>query len=39
MVFDDETMNAIEESRQAFRDGKCTVCSTDEELNAYFESL
>ena len=39
MVFDDETMKAIEESRQQFLEGKCTVCSTDEELNSYFESL
>ncbi len=37
--FDDETKKAIENSRQQFRDGECTVCSTDEELKAYFDSL
>ncbi|MBQ6275656.1 MAG: hypothetical protein IJK62_02980 [Bacteroidales bacterium] len=37
--FDDETKKAIENSRQQFRNGECTVCSTDEELKAYFDSL
>lgn len=37
--FDDKTKKAIENSRQQFREGKCTVCSTDEELKAYFDSL
>lgn len=37
--FDDETKNVIENSRQQFRNGECTVCSTDEELKAYFGSL
>ena len=34
-----ELLAEIEQARQEIREGKCTVCRTQEELDAFFDSL
>ncbi len=38
-IFDVETQKDIVEARNQFKAGECTVCSTEEELKSFFNSL